>query len=184
MNKCAACQHKWQREWARGQSPPLTIKREKQSKEAIDTNKVLTTIDYLALCWWAMIVVDLKLYTQLINIFSFPMKKPIRWVSFVPVYHAKAHRQCYVCCDISVGCDGNCSSAQHPAVSSLTVRRTVTSISCIWVWAKSASFPLVHTQPVQKKYTTERPGALRWALSLWWDSGLLSRLKCPPSVRP
>ncbi len=79
MNKCAACQHKWQREWAGGQSPPLTIKREKQSKEAIDTNKVLTTIDYLALCWWAMIVMYLNSYTQLINIFSFLMKQPTRW---------------------------------------------------------------------------------------------------------
>lgn len=78
VNKCAACQHKWQREWAGGQSPPLTIKREKQSKEAIDINKVLTTIDYLALRWWAMIVMDLNSYTQLINIFSFLLKQPIR----------------------------------------------------------------------------------------------------------
>lgn len=79
VNKCAACQHKWQREWARRQSPPLTIKREKQSKEAIDINKVLTTIDYFALRWWAMIVMDLNSYTQLINIFTFLLKQPIGW---------------------------------------------------------------------------------------------------------
>lgn len=49
MNERAACQHKRQREWAAGQRPPLTIKREKQSKEAIDINKVLTTIDLRAM---------------------------------------------------------------------------------------------------------------------------------------
>lgn len=159
MNKCAACQHKWQREWARGQSPPLTINREKQSKEAIDINKVLTTIDYLALRWWAMMVMNLNSYTPLINIFTFLLKRPIRWDFLclrTTVDPPAALSRCCVCCDISVGCNGNCSSAQHPAVSSLTVRRTVTSISCIWVWASQQLFPLVHTQPVQKKYTVEK----------------------------
>lgn len=48
---------------------------------------------------------------------------------------------------------------------------------------KSASFPLVHTQPVQKKYTVEKPEAFSRALTLWWDSGLLSSLKSPLSGR-
>lgn len=159
VNKCAACQHKWQREWARRQSPPLTINREKQSKEAININKVLTTIDYLALRWWAMMVMNLNSYTPLINILTFPFKRPIRqgFLCLRTTADAPAaHRPCCACCDISVGCTGNCSSAQHPAVSSLTVRRTVTSISCIWVWASQQLFPLVHTQPVQKKYTVEK----------------------------
>lgn len=157
MNKWAAFQHKWQREWAGGQSPPLTIKREKQSKEAIDINKVLTTIDLLAIRWWAMIVMDLNSHTQLINIYTFLLKQPIR-----PVFvcrranadHPTAPRQRCVCCDILAECNGNCSSAQHPAGSSLTVRQTVTSISCIWARAKSASFSSsAHTARTKGKYT-------------------------------
>ena len=68
VNKWGACQHKWQREWAGGQSPPLTIKGEKQSKEAININKVLTIIDHSALCWWAMIAMGLNTWTHMINI--------------------------------------------------------------------------------------------------------------------
>lgn len=153
MNKCTACQYKWQREWATRQSPPLTIKREKQSKEAININKVLTTIDYLAPHWWAMIVMDLNSYTQLINIFTHVLNQPNRqkflhyFLIFGGVglykmnaHHPEAQWQCCVWCDMPAGCNGNCSSAQHPAVSSLTVRRTVTSISCIWVWASQQVF--------------------------------------------
>ena len=91
--------------------------------------------------------------------------------------HPTAQRQRCNCCDILEGCHGNGSSARHPAVSSLTVRRTVTSISYIWVWASQQVFPRVHTQPVQKKYTLERPGARSWTLSLCWGSGLSIHLK-------
>lgn len=168
MNKGAACQHKWQREWARGQSPPLAIKREKQSKEAIDINKVLTTIYLLALCCWAVIVMDLNSHTWLITFLL--LKQPI-W-RFLHLFLVRKQPQ--------LG-GRNCSSTQHPAGSSLTVRRTVTSISCIWAWAKSASFLRAHTQPVQKKYIAQRPGALCWALALLWDSGLTRHLKHPAS---
>lgn len=186
VNKCAACQHKWQREWARGQSPPLTIKREKQSKEAININKVLTTIDYLALRWWAMIVMDLNSYTQLINIFTFLLKRPIRR-NFLLENH----------CRSSKGSEAALCLLWH--FSRMQWKLLLSSASCSLIThckadryfhqlhlslGKSASFPLVHTQPVQKKYTMERPGALSWALSLWWDSGLLSCLKRPLSGRP
>lgn len=48
-------------------------------------------------------------------------------------------------CEVLVGCNRKCSPTQHPAASSFTVRRAVTSISCIWVWA-SQQVSLLCTQ--------------------------------------
>lgn len=177
VNKWGACQHKWQREWAGGQSPPLTIKGEKQSKEAININKVLTIIDHSALCWWAMIAMGLNTWTHMINICrSFDEAANHEGFSFFFLF--------FFTKQTNVKCDGNCSAVQHPAASSLTVQQAVTSISLIWVRAKSASFARARTQPELKKYTLQRPGALCWVLSLLWDSGLLSRLKRPASGGP
>lgn len=88
-------------------------------------------------------------------------------------YHPAAQRQCCVSCDILVGCNGNCSSSSA-SCNLITHCKADRYFHQLHLSSgKSASFPLVHTQPVQKKYTVERPGALSWALSLWWDSVLL-----------
>lgn len=94
-------------------------------------------------------------------------------------HHPKAQWQCCVWCDMPAGCNGNCSSAQHPAVSSLTVRRTVTSISCIWVWASQQVFLYCTRSPCKRNIPWKGPGSLSWALSLWWGSGHSGCFKYP-----
>lgn len=94
-------------------------------------------------------------------------------------HHPEAQWQCCVWCDIPAGCNGNCSSAQHPAVSSLTVRRTVTSISCIWVWASQQVFLYCTRSPYKRNIPWKGPGSLSWALSLWWGSGHSGCFKYP-----
>lgn len=174
----AACQHKWQWEWAGGQSPPLTIKREKQSKEAININKLLTIIDLLAVCWWAMIVMDPNSCTRLINIFFFVAVTDY-CVCLVLKTSTDSEKQRRIC----VEQDALEAAPQLSSASCSLI--THCKADCYFhqldpVWAKSANFPLVHTRPVQKKY---RVGASSLLLSSPspWDSGLLSRLKHPAS---
>lgn len=182
----AACQHKWQLEWAGGQSPPLTIKREKQSKEAININKLLTIIDLLAVCWWPMIVMDPNSCTLLINILFFVTVTDY-CTFFVCFFAVRKRPQSARSSAASVEPFEEDALEAAPQLSSASCSLiTHCKADCYFhqlgpVWAKSANFPLVHTHGLCKRNIGWGPAVFCWALRLWWDSGLWSRFKRPAS---
>lgn len=72
-------------------------------------------------------------------------------------------------------------SAQHPAVSSLTLSPTVTSISSAQFGQSQQNFPPGAHTALCRRNILWGPAVFCWALRLCWDSGLLSRLKHPAS---